>query len=101
MIQFRIYYYQKEFWNMLCKSPKRPIDTLYLKEGEREKLLSMVEEFFDPKTRDLYLGHLVCPTNILLCCMVFPGSGKTSTISAIASYFDCGYLYDSSYKRTD
>ena len=84
----RIYYYQKEFWNMLCKSPKRPIDTLYLKEGEREKLLSMVEEFFDPKTREVYLSFGMPYKHIVMLYGV-PGSGKTSTISAIASYFDC------------
>ena len=40
---------------MLSKAP-RSIETLYLKEGEKETLLSMVEEFYDPKTRELYLS---------------------------------------------
>lgn len=84
----RIYYYQKEFWTMLSKLPKRPIDTLYLKEGEKEKLLGMVEEFFAKETRDLYLGYGMPYKHIVMLYGV-PGSGKTSTISAIASYFDC------------
>ena len=46
----RIFYYRKEFWNLLAKSPKRSIDTLYLKEGEKEKLVSLVDTFFDDKT---------------------------------------------------
>lgn len=84
----RIYYFQKEFWNMLSKAPKRPIETLYLKEGEKETLLSMVEEFYDPKTRELYLSFGMPYKHIIMLYGV-PGSGKTSTISAIASYFDC------------
>ena len=84
----RIYYYQKEFWTMLSKLPKRPIHTLYLKEGEKEKLLGMVEEFFAKETRDLYLGYGMPYKHIVMLYGV-PGSGKTSTISAIASYFDC------------
>ena len=35
----RIFYFQKDFWNMLSKAPKRPIDTLYLKEGEKETFI--------------------------------------------------------------
>lgn len=84
----RIYYFQKEYWNMLSKAPKRPIETLYLKKGEKETLLSMVEEFYDPKTRELYLSFGMPYKHIVMLYGV-PGSGKTSTISAIASYFDC------------
>ena len=73
---------------MLSKLPKRPIETLYLKEGEKEKLLGMVEEFFAKETRDLYLGYGMPYKHIIMLYGV-PGSGKTSTISAIASYFDC------------
>ena len=65
----RIYYFQKEFWNMLSKAPKRPIETLYLKEGEKETLLSMVEGFMTLKHVN-YIYHLVCHTNTLSCCMV-------------------------------
>jgi hypothetical protein len=83
----RIYYYQKEYWNMLGKSPKRPIDTLYLKQGEKEKLISMIDDFFEPKTRDLYLSYGM-PYKHVVMLYGIPGSGKTSTISAIASYFD-------------
>ena len=84
----RIYYYQKEFWTLLSKLPKRPIETLYLKQGEKENLLSMVEKFFAKETRDLYLSFGMPYKHIVMLYGV-PGSGKTSTISAIASYFDC------------
>lgn len=84
----RIYYYQKEFWTLLSKLPKRPIDTLYLKEGEKETLINIVDEFFAKETRDLYLGFGMPYKHIVMLYGV-PGSGKTSTISAIASHFDC------------
>ena len=84
----RIFYYQKEFWSLLCKAPKRPIETLYLKEGQKQELLSMVEEFFSPETRSLYLSFGMPYKHVVLLYGV-PGSGKTSTISSIASYFSC------------
>ena len=97
----RIYYYQKEFWTMLSKLPKRPIETLYLKEGEKENLLSMVDKFFAKETRDLYLSFGMPYKHIVMLYGV-PGSGKTSTISAIASYFDCDiYTIPISKELTD
>jgi len=84
----RIYYFRKEYWNMLAKAPKRPIETLYLKEGEKETLISMVEEFFHDETRDIYLSFGMPYKHIVMLYGV-PGSGKTSTITALASHFDC------------
>jgi len=84
----RIYYFRKEYWNMLAKAPKRPIETLYLKEGEKETLISMVEEFFHDETRDVYLSFGMPYKHIVMLYGV-PGSGKTSTITTLASHFDC------------
>jgi len=84
----KIYYFRKEYWNLLAKAPKRPIETLYLKEGEKEKLLVMVEDFFKDETRDLYLSFGMPYKHIVMLYGV-PGSGKTSTITALASHFDC------------
>jgi len=84
----RIYYFRKEYWNMLAKAPKRPIETLYLKEGEKEKLITMVDEFFQDETRDIYLSFGMPYKHIVMLYGV-PGSGKTSTITALASHFDC------------
>ena len=84
----RIYYFRKDFWNMLAKSPKRPIETLYLKKGEKEHLISLMDEFFHDETRDLYLTFGMPYKQIIMLYGV-PGSGKTSTITALASHFDC------------
>ena len=56
--------------------------------GEKEKLLSMVDDFFNPETRELYLSFGMPYKHIIMLYGV-PGSGKTSTITAIASHFDC------------
>ena len=84
----RIYYFRKDYWSLLSKAPKRPIETLYLKEGEKEKLVSMVDTFFKDESRDLYLSYGMPYKHIIMLYGV-PGSGKTSTITALASHFDC------------
>ena len=84
----RIYYFRKDFWSLLAKSPKRAIETLYLKEGEKEHLIGLMDEFFHDETRDLYLSFGMPYKQIIMLYGV-PGSGKTSTITALASHFDC------------
>ena len=83
-----VYYYKKDYWILLAKSPKRPIDTLYLKEGVRENLVSYVETFFSKETRDTYLSFGI-PYKSVNMIYGPPGSGKTSTIKGIASVLDC------------
>ena len=84
----RIYYFRKEYWTLLSKAPKRPIQTLYLKEGDKEKLITRVDDFFKDETRDVYLSFGIPYKQIIMLYGV-PGSGKTSTITTIASHFDC------------
>jgi len=93
--------WRKEYWNMLFKSPKRPIDTLYLKEGQKEDLMKNVEEFYDGETRKEYLSHGI-PYKSVFMLYGPPGTGKTSTINTIASYFDCDvYVIPISKELTD
>jgi len=93
--------WRKEYWNMLFKSPKRPIETLYLKEGQKEDLMKNVEEFYDNKTRGEYLFHGI-PYKSVFMLYGPPGTGKTSTINTIASHFDCDvYVIPVSKELTD
>ena len=74
--------WRKEYWNLLFKSPKRPIDTLYLKEGQKEELLKNVEEHFNEDTRADYLEHGI-PYKSVFMLYGPPGTGKTSSINTI------------------
>jgi hypothetical protein len=84
----RVFYYKKDYWALLSKSPKRPINTIYLKEGQREGLLSNIESFFDDSTRDIYLRFGI-PYKCVNLIHGPPGSGKTSIIKGLASELDC------------
>lgn len=83
-----VFYYKKDYWMLLAKAPKRPIDTIYLKEGVRDKLVEDVKHFFSPETRDIYLSYGI-PYKSVNMIYGPPGSGKTTTIKGIASVLDC------------
>lgn len=83
-----IYYYKKEYWTLFSKSPKRGIDTIYLKKDEGTKLLAQVKEFFSDETRETYVQYGIPYKNVSLIYGP-PGTGKTSLIKAVASELDC------------
>jgi len=83
-----IYYYKKDYWTLLSKSPKRLLSTVYLKEGEQESLIESVDKFFSKDTRDIYLSFGI-PYKSVNLIHGPPGTGKTSIIKAIASSVDC------------
>ena len=83
----RVYYY-KEYWNLFSKTPKRSLDTLYLKKGELENLTNSIAEFFSVDERDEYLSFGI-PYKKVYFLYGVPGSGKTSSINTIASHFGC------------
>jgi len=85
--EIRVYYY-KDYWYLFSKIPKRPIDTLYLKENELKHIVKSITEFFSPETRKDYISYGIPYKNVTFLYGV-PGSGKTSTINTIASYFSC------------
>ena len=84
----RIYYYKKDYWALLSKSPKRSMNTIYLKEGQRENILSKIEMFFDENTRDIYIKFGI-PYKCVNLIYGPPGSGKTSIIKGLASQLGC------------
>ena len=97
----KINMWRKEYWNLLFKSPKRPIETLYLKQGQKEQILKDIEVFYNPNTRADYLSHGI-PYKSVFMLHGPPGTGKTSTINTIASHFDCDiYVIPISKELTD
>ena len=83
----RVFYY-KDFWYLFSKIPKRPIDTLYLKKNESEKLITSIENFFSDDEKKDYLTFGIPYKQVVLLHGI-PGSGKTTTINTISSYFNC------------
>lgn len=83
----RVYYYN-DYWYLFSKTPKRSIDTLYLKQGEANDLVNSIAEFFSEDERSEYLSFGI-PYKKVYFLYGVPGSGKTSTINTIASHFDC------------
>lgn len=83
----RVYYYS-DYWYLFSKTPKRNIDTLYLKKGESNNLVNSIAEFFSEDERSEYLSFGI-PYKKVYFLYGVPGSGKTSTINTIASHFDC------------
>ena len=97
----KIFIWRKDYWNLLFKSPKRPLETLYLKEGQKESIIQEVTDFFHPDTRIDYLSHGI-PYKKVFMLYGPPGTGKTSTINTIASHFDCDvYVIPISKELTD
>ena len=80
-------YYKKDYWSTISRIPKRPIDTLFLKENQKEEMIAFVQEFCHEDTRDIYMKHGI-PYKCVVLIYGPPGTGKTSTITSIASAID-------------
>lgn len=72
-------------WDLMNSSQSRSLNTLFLRKGEKEKLMQYVDDFVAPTTKaDYQRFDIPYKCNILLYGR--PGMGKTSTILATASH---------------
>ena len=89
-------------WVPDCTKRARPADSVVLKSGQMDEILSDVEEFLSPVTKEWYTEHGL-PQRRSFLFYGPPGTGKTSTIQVVASKFrlKCCYLAltDSSFSN--
>jgi hypothetical protein len=71
-------------WTPLCVKKHRRLDTIYIRPDIKDKLIKQLEKFF--QSEDMYDQYGITYKRIHLFHGP-PGTGKTSTIMAIASYF--------------
>jgi len=99
-----IYVYNMEqgYWEKFQDMVERPLCTIFLdKENTKENIIKEIEEFLSIKAQEKYKNFGV-PYRKTFCFHGPPGSGKTSFIHSIASFFQrniCIFHYDP--KMTD
>ena len=74
------------FFSRIGSRRKRSLDTIYLPREDIERTVKKIENFFKPETKQLYKDSGKNYKLILLFYGI-PGTGKTSFIHALASYF--------------
>ncbi|CAE7394263.1 BCS1 [Symbiodinium pilosum] len=82
----------QQYWQARVVCPARPMASIILDTGVKEKLLSDLEEFLAPETHKWYKEHGIQHKRGYLFYGV-PGSGKTSLINAVAGHFQHNLCY--------
>lgn len=73
----------KGYWDLLCKQPKRAINTVFIK--KRQDVIDDLDDFMQSEKDYLTFGH---PFKRNYLFYGPPGNGKTSFINAIASKYN-------------
>lgn len=86
------YKYMNNHWRWMADIVRRPIDTVIIDKGVKERLFKRINEFIKPETEQWYVEHgIIYKLGILLTGE--PGTGKSSLIHAIASELNANIRY--------
>ena len=93
---------ENRYWANSISKRKRDMTTVVLPEGIKQKLVNDLDNFLHESTASWYAKHGI-PYKRSYLLYGAPGTGKTSTISALASYVNrnIAYLHVSDPKMTD
>tara|TARA_Y100000389_G_C17421982_1_gene497266 strand:- start:108 stop:1574 length:1467 start_codon:yes stop_codon:yes gene_type:complete len=82
---YTVYINDEKMWDDSCKEEHRPFETIYLPKGLKDELIEDIEKFLEPDTKLKYqkIGRKY---KRISCLEGLPGTGKTSVITALASY---------------
>lgn len=84
-------FYGKYGWCNSTVIPKRQMDTIFLKNQQKEDICNAIENFINPDTYNDYIKHgIPYKYNILLHGK--PGVGKTTLIHGLATTYKCDIL---------
>lgn len=94
MGKFRVYTYdaRNDHWRRSSYIPNRDWDSIVLESSVRDALKKDVEDFRSDETRDWYVKNGV-PYRRGYMFHGPPGTGKTSTIAALASMLNCNVYF--------
>src|SRR3990167_4502038 len=93
---------ERHYWTNTISKRQRDMSTVILPEGIKKKLVNDLDNFLDESTSSWYAKHGI-PYKRSYLFYGAPGTGKTSTIAALAGYItrNIAYLHVSDPKMTD
>lgn len=80
-----VYSYSKDEWNVQGELVRRPLETVMMNTGQKERLLSRIRRFLDEEEWYVQRG---IPYKLVIILEGPPGTGKTSIIKSVAAHFD-------------